>query len=87
MDNPMASLRRRMLQDMQALGFSAGTQPSHIHHSAGFATYYQTSPEYLGLDEIRTCQLHLCESQLAPASINRFVSASQREMLCRTPCH
>lgn len=72
----MTSLRRRMLQDMQLRGFSAGTQRSYIHYVADFATYYQTSPEYLGLDEIRTYRLHLVEDRkLAPASVNCFVSA------------
>ena len=54
-------LRQRMQQDMQLRNFSAGTQRSYIHYVADFATYYQTSPYRLGLDEVRNYQLYLIE--------------------------
>lgn len=55
----MSPLRQRMLEDMQLRNFSAGTQRSYVHYVAEFARFYWTSPERLGLDEIRNYQLHL----------------------------
>lgn len=72
----MTPLRRRMFEDMQLRNFSASTQRSYIHYIADFAKYYNLSPEKLGLDEIRNYQLYLVqERQLAPQSVNCFVSA------------
>ena len=55
----MSPLRQRMLDDMILRNFSAGTQRSYIHYVADFARHYWTSPEQLGLDDIRSYQLHL----------------------------
>ena len=72
----MNPLRQRMLDDMKLRNFSAGTQRSYIHYVKDFANHYWTSPERLGLDDIRSYQLHLIEQrQLSPQSINCFVSA------------
>ena len=71
-------LRQRMQQDMQLRNFSAGTQRSYIHYVADFATYYQTSPYRLGLDEVRNYQLYLIEQRkLSPQSVNCFVAAAK----------
>lgn len=50
-----------MLEDVQLRNFSAGTQRSCIQYVCDFATYYQTSPDRLGLDEVRNYQLYLIE--------------------------
>jgi site-specific recombinase XerD len=74
----MTPLRRRMIEDMQLRNFSACTQRSYIHYVADFAFHFKTSPEFLGLDDIRNYQLFLTEKrQLSPSSINTFVSAVQ----------
>lgn len=74
----MTPLRRRMLEDMQLLNFSAATQKSYIHYIAEFAKHYDVSPEKLGLDEIRNYRLYLMgEKQLSPQSVNCFVSAAK----------
>ena len=74
----MSPLRRRMIEDMRLRNFSTSTQRSYVHYVAEFARYYDTSPEHLGLDEIRNYQLYLTQQrQLSPASINTFVSAVQ----------
>jgi len=72
----MTPLRRRMLEDMQLRNFSTETQRSYIHYVAQYASYYQSSPDQLGLDDIRNYQLYLIEQrQLSPQSINTFVAA------------
>lgn len=74
----MTPLRRRMLDDMQVLNFSPGTQRSYIHYIADFAKHYNTSPAKLGLDEIFNYRLYLFEEkELSPASVNCFVSAAK----------
>lgn len=72
----MTPLRRRMLEDMQLRNLSAGTQRSYIHYVESFAKHYSTSPEKLGLDDIRNFQLHLRQKcQLSPQSVNAFTAA------------
>jgi integrase/recombinase XerD len=72
----MSPLRRRMLEDMQLRNFSTGTQRSYIHYVEGFANHYWINPERLGLDDIRSYQLHLIEQRrLSPPSVNCFVAA------------
>jgi site-specific recombinase XerD len=74
----MSPLRRRMIEDMRLRNFSACTERSYIHYVADFASHYKTSPEHLGLDDIRNYQLYLTEKrQLSASSINTFVSAIQ----------
>jgi len=74
----MSPLRRRMIEDMRLRNFSACTQRSYVHYVADFAQYFNTSPERLGLDDIRSYQLYLTEGrQLSASSINTFVSAVQ----------
>jgi site-specific recombinase XerD len=67
-----------MFEDMELRNFSAGTQRSYIHYISDFASYYRTSPDRLGLDEIRNYQLYLIEQRkLSPNSINCFVAAAK----------
>jgi integrase/recombinase XerD len=55
----MTPLRRRMSEDMQVRGLSAGTQRCYLEKVAQFANHFQRSPEELGPEEIRAYQLHL----------------------------
>jgi site-specific recombinase XerD len=67
-----------MIEDMRLRNFSACTERSYVHYVADFARHFNTSPENLGLDDIRNYQLFLTEQrQLSPSSINTFVSAVQ----------
>jgi hypothetical protein len=40
----MTALRKRMTEDMQLRNFSPQTQRTYLHHIAGLAQFYQTSP-------------------------------------------
>src|SRR5665213_3482626 len=74
----MSPLRRRMIEDMRLRNFSECTERSYVHYVADFARHFNTSPEHLGLDDIRNYQLCLTEKrQLSASSIDTFVSAVQ----------
>jgi integrase/recombinase XerD len=74
----MTPLRQRMIDDMRIRNFAEGTQRSYIHYVAGFAKYFNLSPELLDLEAVRQYQLFLNqERKLSPQSINCFVSAVQ----------
>jgi integrase/recombinase XerD len=72
----MTPLRQRMIHDMQLRNFTQETQRNYVHHVAAFARFYNTSPEYLDLEDIRQYQLHLLNGRhRAPETINQFTSA------------
>jgi integrase/recombinase XerD len=74
----MTPLRQRFIEDMRLHGFAPTTQRSYIHYVAEFAKYYHRSPEQLGLDDVRSYQIHLIDERLLSAqSVNCFVSAVQ----------
>src|SRR4051794_16478192 len=74
----MTPLRRRMSEDMQLRNFSPETQRNYLHHIKGLAQFYQTSPERLGLEDVREYQLHLLnEKHLSAQAVNQFVSAAR----------
>jgi len=74
----MTPLRQRMTEDMQLRNLSSGTQGAYLHHISGLARFYQTSPAYLSLEEIREYQLYLInERRYSPESVNGFVAAAK----------
>jgi site-specific recombinase XerD len=52
-----------MLQDMQIRNFAPGTQQAYLRAVGEFARYFGRSPDQLGLEEIRTYQVHLVQQQ------------------------
>ena len=72
----MASLRQRMLEDMQVRRLSACTQRTYAETVARFARYFDRSPARLGPEQIRAYQVYLTnERRLAPSSLVVAVSA------------
>ena len=72
----MASLRQRMLEDMQVRQLSACTQRTYVETVARFARYFDRSPARLGPEQIRAYQVYLTnERRLAPSSLVVAVSA------------
>jgi integrase/recombinase XerD len=59
----MTKLRRRMLEDMRIRNLSPQTQHLYVRNVAAFARYFGKSPEELGLEAIRTYQVHLVEQK------------------------
>jgi site-specific recombinase XerD len=75
-ERAMTPLRQRMLEDMQIRNLSKETQISYVNHVARFARHFRRSPEHLGLEDIRTYQLHLMnDRQLAATSVAGAVAA------------
>jgi site-specific recombinase XerD len=74
----MTPLRQRMIEDMQLRNFTSETQRTYVHHMFDLARFYQTSPEYLSLEDLREYQLYLINGRrLSPESTNQFVSAAK----------
>jgi integrase/recombinase XerD len=72
----MASLRKRMTEDMRVRNFALNTQSCYLRQVSLFARYFNKSPELLGPAEIRRYQIYLVqEKKLAPASIQTAVAA------------
>ena len=72
----MASLRQRMLEDMQVRRLSECTQRTYVETVARFARYFDRSPARLGPEQIRSYQVYLTnERRLAPSSLVVAVSA------------
>jgi Phage integrase, N-terminal SAM-like domain len=59
----MTPLRQRMIEDMTLRGLAPTTQRSYIHYVAGFAKYFNLSPEKLDLEAVRQYELHLLEER------------------------
>lgn len=72
----MTELRQRMLLEMQARNLTAGTQRSYIHHVTGFARFFHTPPDRLGLDHVLQYQVYLLsQRKVSPETVNGFASA------------
>ena len=72
----MTPLRQRMIEDMQLRNFATTTQKNYIAHVAGFAKYFDKSPEVLDQEAIRQYQLYLLnDRKLSPETINQYISA------------
>ena len=72
----MTSLRQRMLEDMQVRRLSPFTQRTYVETVARFARYFDRSPERLGPEQIRACQVYLAtERGLATSSLLVAVAA------------
>ena len=59
----LSPLRQRMIDDMTVRNLSAQTQASYVQYVSQLARYCQTSPEKLGVGDIRTFLLHLANEK------------------------
>jgi site-specific recombinase XerD len=75
MSKRISHLRRRMIEDMTVRNLSPATQASYITAVRKFIRYYRRSPEHLGIEDVRSYQVHLVENAIAWASLNQTVSA------------
>ena len=71
----MTALRQRMVEDLRLRNRSARTIETYVDAVARFARHFGRSPEVLGMEEVRTYQLHLIERGLSWSSFNQAVCA------------
>ncbi|MBB4267857.1 tyrosine-type recombinase/integrase [Roseospira visakhapatnamensis] len=71
----VSPLRRRMIEDMTVRNLSPATQRSYLHAVSKFSRFFGRSPDRLGLDDVRTFQVHLISRGISWASLNQTVAA------------
>lgn len=72
---PMTPLRRRMLEDMQIRNYSPHTIDGYLRYVAQFAQHFNTSPDRLGPEHIRTYPLLLLQQQVSKSIFIQTVCA------------
>ena len=71
----MSPLRRRMIEDMTVRNPSPATQRSYVHAVAKFGRFFGRSPDKLGLEDVRTFQVHLVAGGISWPALNQTVCA------------
>ena len=74
-EKAITPLRQRMLDDMAIRRLAPGTQAFYVSAVAKFAQHFHKSPDLLGYEDVRAYQLHLVQTGLNVASVNRAVTA------------
>jgi site-specific recombinase XerD len=69
----MSPLRRRMIEDMTVRNLSPATQRSYVHAVAKFSRFFGRSPDRLGLEDVRTYQVHLATNGISWPALNQTV--------------
>ena len=96
----ISPLRRRVIDDLTVRNLSPATQRSYIHAVAKFSRFFGRSPDKLGLEDVRTFQVHLVASGMSWPALNQTVCAlrflygvtlkrpdlPERIAYARTPC-
>lgn len=55
----VSPLRRRVIDDVTLRNLSPDTQRSYLHAVANFSRYFDRTPDRLGLEDVRACQVYL----------------------------
>ena len=71
----VSPLRRRMIDDMMIRNMSPATQRSYIHAVKRFSRHFGRSPDKLGLEDVRTFQVHLVSQGISWPALNQTVCA------------
>lgn len=75
MNKVISPLRRRMIEDMTVRNLSPATQRSYLHAVSKFSRYFGRSPDRLGLEDVRTFQVHLVANGISWPALNQTVCA------------
>ena len=75
MSERISPLRQRMIEGMTIRNLSPATQRSYIHAVKRYSLYFGRSPDLLGLEDVRTYQVHLVAKGIAWATLNQVVCA------------
>ena len=71
----MSALRRRMIDDMSLRNLSPATQRSYLHALTKFSRHFGCSPDRLGLEDVRSFQVHLVSQGISWPALNQTVCA------------
>lgn len=71
----MSPLRQRMIEDMTLRNLSPASQQSYLYAVARFSRYFRCSPDRLGMEEVRTYQLHLVAQKYSWSHVNQVACA------------
>ncbi len=74
----MTPLRRRMIEDMTLRNFTPKTVQAYVRCVARFARYFQTSPDLLGPEHLRTYLLHLLQERRVSMSYYNLTRCALR---------
>ena len=73
-NQPISTLRARMIEDMTIRGFTAHTQRDYIRSVKSLASFIGRSPDSATQDDLRRFQFALREQGATPSKINAVVS-------------
>jgi integrase/recombinase XerD len=71
----VTQLRKKMLEEIQRRDYSKSTARVYLHVISDFARYFRRSPDLLGPEQIRQCQVHLFHLKLSPYTIRQHTAA------------
>jgi len=71
----VSPLRQRMIEDMSVRNLSPATQRSYVYAVAKFSRFFGRSPDRLGLEDVRTYQVHLVAGGISWPALNQTVCA------------
>lgn len=71
----MTTLRERMTEDLRIRNYAQATIDVYVDQVARFATHFGRSPDKLGLEDVRTYQVHLLGSGISWSRFNQVVGA------------
>lgn len=71
----MKPLRQRMTEDLQLRNRSPRTIDTYVSHVRRFANFHGCSPDLLGLEEVRSYQMHLRQLGVSWSHFNQAVCA------------
>jgi integrase/recombinase XerD len=71
----ISPLRQRMIEDMTIRNLSRSTQQSYIYAVAKFSRHFKCSPDRLGMENVRSYQLHLIDQKYSWSHINQVACA------------
>ena len=74
----ISPLRRRMIEDMTVRNLSPATQRSYLAAVSKLSRYFGRSPDRLGLEDVRTFQVHLVAIGISWPALNQMTRRSGR---------
>ena len=73
-EKPISPLRQRMIEDMNARNFCAGTQNDYIRAVKTFTAFLGRSPDTATAEDLRRFQLQLAETGMSICNRNRIMT-------------